>query len=185
MSKTQEDGGRFRDKPARLRSAQRLARLELERVVALSIEGLAVKSVLDVGTGTGVFAEAFSKLAIRVIGIDTNAALLLEARRHVPGAEFREGQAAAVPFEDGSFDLVFLGHVLHELAKPLKAIEEARRTARCRVAVLEWPYRDDEHGPPIERRLGPDRIQELARQAGFLTVEHIQLVHMDFYRFTR
>jgi SAM-dependent methyltransferase len=185
MGKTHEDERRFHAEPARLRSTERLARLELDRVVDLSIEGLVVESVLDVGTGTGVFAEAFSKRPIRVAGLDNSSELLSEARRHVPGVEFREGQAEAIPFADGSFDLVFLGFVIHEMANPLKALEEARRVAKYRVSVLEWPYRDEEHGPPIEHRVRPEAVEGLSEQAGFLTVEHIELVYMDFYRFTR
>jgi methylase of polypeptide subunit release factors len=49
---------RFRGDPARLRSPERLEQLEVERVVELSLEGITAGSVLDVGTGTGVFAEA-------------------------------------------------------------------------------------------------------------------------------
>ena len=77
---------RFHCEPDRLRSAERIVLLEVERVVALSVEGLAVNSVLDIGTGTGVFAEAFSKLVPAVTGIDTNAELLAIARSYVSGA---------------------------------------------------------------------------------------------------
>ena len=34
-----------------------------------------------------------------------------------------------------------LGHVLHETDDPVAALVEARRAARLRVVVLEWPYR--------------------------------------------
>ena len=173
---------RFHGEPDRLRSAERIALLEVERVVALSMEGLAVKSVLDVGTGTGVFAEAFSKLVSEVTGIDTNGELLTVARRYVARAQFQEASAEKIPFADGSFDLAFLGHVLHETDDPLKALEEARRVARSRVAVLEWPYQEEAQGPPLKHRLSPDAIQDLAGRAGFRKVESITLVHMDLYR---
>ena len=175
---------RFHGKADRLRSTERIALLEVERVVALCVEGLAIKSVLDVGTGTGVFAEAFSMLALAVTGIDTNGELLGAAGSHVPGAEFREAAAEEIPFADDSFDLVFLGHVLHETDIPLKALGEARRVARARVAVLEWPYQKEEQGPPLEHRLRPEAIEDLAGKAGFKTVEHTKLVHMDLYRLT-
>jgi len=173
---------RFHGEPDRLRSAERIVLLEVERVVALSVEGLAVNSVLDIGTGTGVFAEAFSKLVPAVTGIDTNAELLAIARSYVSGAEFQEAPAEAISFADRSFDLAFLGHVLHETDNPLKALEEARRVARSRVAALEWPYQKEEQGPPLEHRLRPEAIEDLAGKAGFRTVERIRLAHMDFYR---
>jgi ubiquinone/menaquinone biosynthesis C-methylase UbiE len=173
---------RFHGEPDRLRSPERLALLEVERVVALSLEGLSITSVLDIGTGTGVFAEAFSRWGLQVTGIDTNIELLAIARRYVPGGHFQEAPAEEIPFEASSFDLVFLGHVLHETDNPLTALKEARKVARDRVAVLEWPYRDDEHGPPLEHRLTPELIENLASQAEFQKVERFQLVQMDFYR---
>jgi ubiquinone/menaquinone biosynthesis C-methylase UbiE len=173
---------RFHGEPNRLRAAERLALLEVDRVVALCLEGLAIKCVLDVGTGTGIFAEAFSKLALQVTGIDTNPELLAIASGYVPGGEFREAPAETIPFENAAFDLLFLGHVLHETDNPLKALQEARRVAQNRVAVLEWPYQQDTHGPPLEHRLSPDTIEGLANKAGFQKIERIRLAHMDFYR---
>ena len=174
----------FQDPPAVLRSRQRVALLEVERVVQLSLEGLEVRSVLDLGTGTGIFAEAFAGLGIRVTGIDANEAMLVEARQHVPEGEFKEGLAEAIPFDDESFDLVFLGHVLHETGSPLDALSEARRVARQRVTVLEWPYQMQAYGPPLRHRLPPQTVQRLAAEAGYGLVEAIQLKQMDFYRLT-
>ncbi len=151
-------------------------------MVALSLEGLAVESVLDVGTGTGIFAEAFANNGLVVTGIDTNAELLLHAREYAPGARFEEAPAEQLPFDDGAFDLVFLGHVLHETDDPLAALREARRVARQRVAILEWPYREQPYGPPLAHRIAPATVLDLATRAGFSQVEHIELDQMDFYR---
>jgi 2-polyprenyl-3-methyl-5-hydroxy-6-metoxy-1,4-benzoquinol methylase len=52
---------RFHKKAELLRSSERIALLEADRVVRSYLEGLPVQSVLDVGTGTGLFAEAFAK----------------------------------------------------------------------------------------------------------------------------
>jgi ubiquinone/menaquinone biosynthesis C-methylase UbiE len=172
---------RFRGDADRLRSPERLARLDVPRVVALCLEGLSAASVLDIGTGTGVFAEAFAASGIDVTGIDTNADLLALARLHVPAGNFREAPAENLPFADGSFDLVFLGVVLHETDDPLAALMEARRLARRRAAVLEWPYRDEPHGPPLAHRLSTERVTALASAAGFRQIESIQLTHVDLY----
>jgi ubiquinone/menaquinone biosynthesis C-methylase UbiE len=173
---------RFQGEPDRLRAPDRLGRMEVPRVVALSIAGIIVESALDVGTGTGVFAEAFAAAGLAVTGIDVNADLLDVARQAVPAAQFRQAPVEKIPFADRSFDLAFLGHVLHEADDPLAALKEARRVARSRVAILEWPYRQEEKGPPLEHRLKPEIIVDLARQAGFQNVETIHLEHMDFYR---
>jgi ubiquinone/menaquinone biosynthesis C-methylase UbiE len=153
-------------------------------VAGLCVEGLAARSVLDVGTGTGVFAEAFAGLSLKVTGIDPNANLLRTARGLVGPVTFVEGIAEELPFEDDAFDLAFLGLVLHETDDPVRALREASRVARLRVAVLEWPYRAEEKGPPIEHRLKPERIFDLSERAGFPSVERIALAHVDFYRMT-
>jgi ubiquinone/menaquinone biosynthesis C-methylase UbiE len=184
MNDSQAHERHFHGDPDRLRSPERVAMLEVERVVALSLEDLVVKSVLDVGTGTGVFAEAFSKLVPDVTGIDTNIDMLALARSYVPGAQFTEGKAEAIPFEDGAFDVAFLGHVLHETDDALKAVREARRVARSRVVILEWPYKKEQEGPPFALRLRPEAIEDFAGQAGYRKVENLKMNHMVLYRLT-
>jgi ubiquinone/menaquinone biosynthesis C-methylase UbiE len=175
---------RFHGTADRLRAVDRIARMDVPRVAELSLTGLTATSVLDVGTGTGVFAEAFVAAGLAVTGIDTNADLLGVARGFAPAAQFREAPAEQLPFPDGSFDLVFLGHVLHETDDPLAALQEARRVMRQRVAILEWPYRDEPNGPPLAHRLSPATVTDLAARAGFQSVEVLPLEHMDFYRLT-
>ena len=182
MNDTTTHERRFHGTDDRLRAPDRIARLEVPRVVELSLAGLTATSVLDVGTGTGVFAEAFVAAGLAVTGIDTNVDLLSVARDFAPTAQFREAPAEQIPFPDGSFDLVFLGHVLHEADDPLAALREARRVMRQRVAILEWPYRDEPHGPPLAHRLSPATVADLATKAGFQSVEAIELEHLDLYR---
>jgi ubiquinone/menaquinone biosynthesis C-methylase UbiE len=180
-----EHGKRFHGGADRLRAPGRVQLLETQVVVRLCLEGLDVRSVLDVGTGTGIFAEAFLARGLRVAGIDPDPDLLLRARELLPGVEFSEGIAERLAFADGAFDLVFLGHVLHETDNPLAALREAGRVASLRVAVLEWPYVSEEIGPPLHHRLTHERIESLAREAGLQAIERTQLTHMQLYRFAR
>jgi ubiquinone/menaquinone biosynthesis C-methylase UbiE len=166
----------------RLRSAERVALLEIPRVAELSREGLKVLETLDVGSGSGLFAEAFAALGSAVTGVDVNAQLLATARGFVPSGTFLEATAESLPFPDGSFDLVFLGLVLHETDDPLTALREARRVTRHRVCVLEWPYDEGPHGPPLAHRLKEEAFAVLALQAGFSKLETIRLRHLVFYR---
>ena len=173
---------RFDGKPDRLRFSERLALLEVDRVIALSIEGLGLGRILDVGTGTGVFAEAFHAKGFEVVGIDANGVMLEEARRLVPEAEFKQARAEAIPYGNGEFDLSFLGLLLHETDDPVQALREARRVSRSRVVVLEWPYVHDGHKPPLEHRLSVGRILDIAKQAELEHVEHQRLTYTDLYR---
>jgi ubiquinone/menaquinone biosynthesis C-methylase UbiE len=173
---------RFHGRLELLRSPDRLALLEVQPVVSLCLEGIAARSVLDVGTGTGVFAEAFVAQGLEVTGIDANANMIEAAQRLVPHARFEQAPVEDIPLPDGAFDLVFLGLVLHEADDALQALCEARRVARMRVAVLEWPYQEQEQGPPLAHRLRSEQIEAMALAAGFLQVEALPLAHLVLYR---
>ena len=157
---------RFEGNIDRLRFPERVERLEVRRVVDLCLENGHFKDVLDVGTGTGLFAEAFAQNGLKVSGVDVNPEMLPAAQGFVPEGDFRLSTAESLPFPDGSFDLVFLGQVLHETDDPAKALREARRVAKKRVGLLEWPYREEEMGPPMAHRLSPSKVGELCRAAG-------------------
>lgn len=173
---------RFEGDIARLRSPERADRLEVERVVDLCLQDRPGASVLDVGTGSGLFAEAFAKRGMAIFGVDVNPDMLVAARRFVPKGDFREGTAEALPCSDHSVDLVFLGLVLHEADDPLQALKEARRTTRKRVGILEWPYRDQAFGPPLSDRLNPEDLEKLFRNAGFQTWNSTELANTVLYR---
>jgi ubiquinone/menaquinone biosynthesis C-methylase UbiE len=177
-------GNRFHD-VERLRSPERVQRLEIERVVQLTLEKSSFKSVIDIGTGSGIFAEAFSKQGLAVTGIDANPEILAAARSYVPHADFRQAAAEAIPFPDGSFDLAFMGLVLHETDDFHKAMQEASRVSRTRFVVLEWPYIQQDVGPGLSERLEAAQVLSLARQAGFPRGEIIPLEHLMLYRFDK
>ena len=166
----------------RLRSSQRIELMEMDRVVDLAIEGLQVATVLDVGTGSGIFAEIFAKRGCSITGIDPNPAMLSAAQTFVPKGTFHEGIVEKIPLKDKTFDLVFLGHVLHESDNILIALSECKRCAKKRVAVMEWPYKKEEDGPPLEHRLKTEDILAAATTVGFSQIEKIQLKHMVLVR---
>jgi len=150
----------------------------------MCFEAVNLKSVLDVGVGSGLFAEAFSQRGLEISGVDVNSEMIVAARQFVPQGDFRESTAEELPYPNASFDLVFFGLVLHESDEPLKVLQEAWRVSRQRVGILEWSYQDGEFGPPLAHRLNPTEIANLARQAGYTNLEIIPLTHLSFYRLT-
>ncbi len=168
----------------RLRTPERVARLEVGRVISLCLEAANLKSVLDVGVGSGLFSEAFALHGLEVAGVDINPDMIVAAKRFVPKGDFRESTAEALSFPDASFDLVFFGLVLHESDNPLKVMHEARRVSRQRICILEWPYLEGEFGPPLAHRLNPTQIANLTQKAGFAHVESIPLTNLVLYRLT-
>src|SRR5829696_8555253 len=67
------------------------------------------QAVLDVACGTGVVARtAADRMGGqgRVVGLDLNQGMLTVAGRLRPDIEWRQGDAASLPFAPGSFDVV-------------------------------------------------------------------------------
>lgn len=107
-------------------------RVEIGVVLGLAGQ-LAGKRVLDVGTGDGTYAlEAAARGAI-VTGIDLEPTMLAAARARASerglSASFETGRAEALPFPDGTFDVVLAVTVLC-------LVSDARIVAREMVRVL-------------------------------------------------
>ena len=103
---------------------------ELERIVA----ALPSARTLDVACGTGFLTR---HLQGEVVGLDQSGSMLAIAAQRVPAGEFVQGDALALPFEDGSFDRVFTGHFYGHLEPGVREafLLEARRVALELVAV--------------------------------------------------
>jgi ubiquinone/menaquinone biosynthesis C-methylase UbiE len=166
----------------KLRSAERRERLEVKRVVDLCLEKGDIKSVLDVGTGSGLFAEEFYGRHIAAAGVDINPEMIKAAKEYLPECEFRLSAAEEIQFPDKSFDLVFMGLVFHEVDDYYKALKEAKRIASVAAAILEWPYIKEEKGPAIEIRIKEEFIKELAAKAGYSKVEVYPLNQLVLYK---
>lgn len=173
---------RFNREITRLRDPERVERLEVDKVVSLCLEHFPeVRGVLDIGTGSGLFAEAFAARNCAVSGVDVNPEMLVEAQKYVPNGTFKAGIAEALPFETGEFDLVFFGLVLHETDDTLHAVREAKRVSTQGVAVLEWPDENQSFGPPRTDRISAARMYQLAQSAGLRMMADFRLKSLQLY----
>ena len=101
--------------------------------------------VLDVACGTGVVAVTAARLGAKVAGLDLTPALLERARENsqIAGVEvdWREGDAEALPFADGEFDVVLsqFGHMF--APRPDVATSELLRVLKPggTIAFSTWP----------------------------------------------
>lgn len=172
----------YANKVEKLRSPERLERVEVKRVADLCLEGNKIKSVLDVGTGSGLFAEEFYNRNITVVGIDVNPEMIKAAEKYLPECEFKISGAEEILFGDKSFDMVFMGLVFHEVDDYYKALTEAKRIAKISVSILEWPYKVQEVGPSLDIRLKEEFIKDLAAKAGYSKVEVYPLNQLVLYK---
>jgi len=112
-----------------------------ERRVRLFVEHGGLRPgvrALELGCGTAVFLEKVAASGARLTGIDLSADLLARARARLTGAAnvgLVRGNAEAMPFPAGSFDVVYGSSILHHLSLE-RSLAEALRLLRPGGAVV-------------------------------------------------
>ena len=102
--------------------------------------------MLDVGIGAGDMPLAFARRGWSVTGVDANPDVLAVARNVTRGTSVRlvEAQATALPFRDGTFNVVHSSLLIHHL-DPEDAVAALREM--CRVARAGLVVNDLRRGP--------------------------------------
>jgi ubiquinone/menaquinone biosynthesis C-methylase UbiE len=102
-------------------------------------------SVLDVGCGTGSLLLTFREAGCYVTGIDASPTMLAAARQKLgESVDLRLGNAAGLPFDDGSFDLVTAVYSLHEMPPTTRAatVQEITRVVKPTGKILIIEYKN-------------------------------------------
>jgi SAM-dependent methyltransferase len=150
--------------------------------------------VLDVATGPGYVARRAAERGTHVVGVDIAEAMLALARARCPELDFRQADAEALPFPDGSFDAVVANFLVLHLGRPERAASEFARVlaAGGRLALTAWdlpdrarilglfvdavaaagatPPADIPQGPDFFRFSRDDEFESLLRGAGLESV---------------
>jgi ubiquinone/menaquinone biosynthesis C-methylase UbiE len=126
------------------------------------------QALLDVGCGPGTITVGLARRVApgRCVGIDRAGEVLAQAQVHAAAQnvplELRTADLYALPFADGSFDVVHAHQVLQHLTDPVRALRELRRVLRP-AGVLA--ARDSDYScfswAPLDPRL--ERWQALYR----------------------
>jgi SAM-dependent methyltransferase len=116
----------------------------LERIIPLS-----GKRIADVGTGIGHYPMLLARRTGRTYGVESDPALLAEARRraagsHQPNIRIVEGAPTSLPLRDGAVDVVLTSLIEPDDASP-PVVREAVRVLRPggRLVVIGYYGRDD------------------------------------------
>lgn len=105
-------------------------RYVLDAPMAARVEGRGFRTALDVGCGEGRFCRVLRGADVAAIGIDPTEALIREALTRDPEGDYRIGQAEALDFADGSFDLVVSYLTLIDIPDVRRGIAEMVRVLR-------------------------------------------------------
>lgn len=152
------------------------------RLVAGMLPAMASARVLDIGIGTGAFAELVAREGLEIHGIDISTEMLEQCRCKHPGFSLKVGSFVDIPYRDGLFDTAISSFAFHhvEPVDRLRACCEVFRVLKpggclCLLdvmfvsgAALEAAkrrigrYWDDEEDYPLVAEL-----DEALREAGF------------------
>jgi ubiquinone/menaquinone biosynthesis C-methylase UbiE len=166
----------------RLRSLH-IDEVEVEHAMQELIGSRRLKTLVDLGTGTGRVLGLFAPLAEHAIGIDQSREMIQIARANIERqslrqAQVRQGDIYALPFASGAADLVTIHQVLHYLDDPLRALTEARRILhpQGRLLIADFAPHDMEamRAEHAHRRLGisSEQIASWFARAGLSLSRH-------------
>ena len=99
--------------------------------------------ILDVGCGTGSHLRLYIDHGCAVHGIEKSPAMFEQAQSKLGGsADLLNGDATAMPYPAGSFDLVIIMLVLHEIPPPMRPeiLREAVRVLKPDGRMLLIDY---------------------------------------------
>ncbi len=139
----------------------------LERITPLS-----GKRIADVGTGIGHYPMLLARRTGRTYGIESDPALLQEARRrageaHQPNIRIVEGSPTALPLRDAAVDIVLSGLIEPDDAS-LPAIAEAMRVLRPGgLLVVMGYYGRDDVAALLEPEVVAHALQATQRRTGW------------------
>jgi len=136
------DAARFYDEHARRFMGPAYRRFA-KKAAGMNLSG---NRVLDVGTGSGLLAIELARARSdwQITGIDISEEMLKIARQNAARSgladriDFRQAPAAALPFPDGSFDLVASHASLHLWKDPLAVFKEIARVTSPGGYCLLW-----------------------------------------------
>jgi len=122
--------------------------------------------VLDVACGTGIVARLAAEQvgeAGTVVGVDINPGMLTTARRISPAINWREGNAAALPLADATFDVAVCQQGLQFFPDRPAALREMRRALKPGGRLVIACWKGIRHSPgflalaeALAKHLGPD-----------------------------
>ena len=123
----------------------------------------AARTTLDIGSGAGYGVAELAKSGATVTGVDVAADAINYARANyaLPNVHFAQASATALPFHNGSFDLVTAFEVIEHLNDWNALLAEARRVLRdVGVFLVSTPNRSYYAESRADRGPNPFHVHE-------------------------
>ena len=146
-------------------------------------EGLpAGARVLEVAPGPGYLAIEMARLGFHVTGLDISRTFVQigneNAREAGVSIDFRQGDAAVMPFEGESFDLILCQAAFKNFTQPASALDEMYRVLRKGGAAVIQDMSSEASHADIELEV---KRMELGRLSSFMTMATLEMLKRRAY----
>lgn len=147
---------------------------QLPKLVLNLLGPIKDKSIIDIGVGSGYFANHFVNAGAIVTGADVDAKFL----EHVKGRfsssknfythrlEFNDPKIAGM-----NFDIIFTSNTYHHIDNRVEYLKKLKFGLKKdgRIAILDFKKDDQDHhfGPPIHMRIDIDTVIQDLKLAGY------------------
>ena len=104
-------------------------------------------SVLELGCGTGLYTETLQKVAKIIVATDLSDEMIEAAtqkRGHLVNVTFMKADALNLPFDEDSFDTVFMANFIHIIGNPERVIKESSRVLKNGGRIIITSFAVDE-----------------------------------------
>jgi ubiquinone/menaquinone biosynthesis C-methylase UbiE len=138
--------------------------------------------VLEVAPGPGYLAIEMARLGFHVSGLDISRSFVeiasQNARQAAVRVDFRQGDAASLPFEAESVDLVVCQAAFKNFARPGSALDEMHRVLRSGGTAVVQDMRRDASGADIDQEV---KWMGLSRLNAFMTKRTLTMLRRRAY----
>ena len=150
------------------------------------------KNILEVGSGTGFWLDLLHQVTPQLYGIDYSAGMIAQARDQPAPLRLTRGTASQLPYQSGTFDLLYCVDAIHHFGDSRAFIAEAFRVLKPGGAFAiighdphsgesNWyiyDYFDTVYETDLARYPSSGMIKNSMKQTGFMDVEHHDVEHI-------
>lgn len=153
---------------------------------------LKAKNILEVGSGTGFWLNLLYQVTPHLYGMDFSAGMISQAQLQPAPLKLTRGTAVQLPYQNGTFDLLYSVDAIHHFGDSRAFIADAFRVLKPGGALAiighdphsgegNWyiyDYFDTVYQTDLERYPSSGMIKNLMKQVGFINIENHDVEHI-------
>lgn len=150
------------------------------------------KTILEVGSGTGFWLNLLHQVTPQLYGMDFSVGMISQARQQPAPLKLTRGTAIQLPYQTGTFDLLYCVDAIHHFVDSHTFIAEAFRVLKPGGALAiighdphsgegNWyiyDYFDTVHETDLVRYPSSGMIKNSMRKVGFANIERQDVEHI-------